>query len=77
MLRNSDSFDRGEASLFFLWSREKLVKQDRFPVDTATADIDGDVPHTADPPVIVVPRQHWLGVGHHYLGLHLLARVEV
>ena len=46
-------------------------------VDTATANIDCHISHSPDPPVVVVLHQHWLGVGHHHLGLHLLAGVEL
>ena len=51
--------------------------EDMVPVDTATTDIYGHIPHTADPPVVMVPRKYRLGVGHQHLGLHLLACVEV
>ena len=47
------------------------------PVDTTAANINGDIPDTTDSPVVVVPRQHGLGVRHQHLGLHLLAGVEV
>ena len=67
---------RRKTSFLFLWSREELVEEDRFPVDTAAAYIDGHIPHTSDPPVIVVHHQHWLSVGHQHLGLHLLAVVK-
>ena len=60
----------------FPWSREKIEHQG-FSVYTTAANIDSDVPHIADPPVVVVSRHQGLGMRHHHLGPHLLAGVEV
>jgi hypothetical protein len=51
----------------------ELIPEDWFSVDTAAANVDGDVPDVTDPPVIQVLLQHRLGVTHQHLGLHLLA----
>ena len=47
-----------------------VVEQDRLPVDTAAADIDGDVPQTPHFQLLVC-------VSNQHLGLHLLAVVKV
>ena len=56
--------------LFLLRSVNDVVQQDWFPVDTAAADIDGDVPQTPDFQLVV-------RVSNQHLGLHLLAVVKV
>ena len=47
-----------------------VVEQDRLPVDTAAADIDGDVPQGPHFPLLVC-------VTYQHLCFHLLAVVEV
>ena len=51
-------------------SGNDVVEQDWFPVDTAAADIDGDVPQSSHFQLLV-------RVSNQHLGLHLLAVVKV
>ena len=67
------AFCRCKTSLPLSWSWAELVPEDWFSVDTAAANVDGDVPDVTDPPVVQVPLKHRLGVTHQHLGLHLLA----
>ena len=53
-----------------LRSVNDVVQQDWLPVDTAAADIDGDVPQTPHFQFVV-------RVSNQHLGLHLLAVVKV
>ena len=62
-----------KTSLPLSWSLAELVPEDWFSVDTAAANVDGDVPDVTDPPVVQVPLQHRHSVTHQHLGLHLLA----
>ena len=61
--------------LLLLWPRDELLKKYRVPVDTAAPDIDSDVPHAADNPVVMIVHRDSLSVGYQHLGLHLLAGV--
>ena len=56
--------------LSLLRSVDDGVEQDRFPVDAAAADVDGDVPQGSHFPLLVC-------VSNQHLGLHLFAVVEV
>lgn len=53
-----------------LRSVNDVVQQDWLPVDTAAADIDGDVPQSSHFQLLV-------SVSNQHLRLHLLAVVEV
>ena len=53
-----------------LGSVDDGVEQDRFPIDAAAADVDGDVPQGSHFPLLVC-------VSNQHLRLHLFAVVEV
>ena len=64
-----------KTSLPLSWSWAELVPDDWFSVDTATANVDGDVSDVTDPPDVQLPLQHKLDVTHQHLGLHLPAAI--